>query len=374
MKKFKELFKDTQDTQVGKVIIGLIGGAFIGLLGARFLFLANDLISIGDILIMLISLVAFFVIGIIVHELGHLAFGLATGYNFSLFRLGSFAWFKENGKVKFTISKNFALGQCLLSPSESFADFRFILYNLGGIIAQLLLCVLLFVFTTLLSGAGIARVALLIGIIINIIIALLNLIPIKSLEAPNDGANILEALKSKEATYALYKMFDIHAKMMNGQTLRDFELHEFELSENADLDNYLIAYMLMINVAWLMSHGKYEKALTEYLRLDLEKIPNYYRDAAMMDLVYLYTVYVPDYEQARKLHDDKRLRAKWKMKFPSTLRILAAYHFFVLKDKLGAMKLLESAKEAVITLPNKGDKKMEMNELTSLEKKISVNR
>ena len=36
----------------------------------------------------------------IVHEAGHLVFGLMTGYKFCSFRIASFMWLKENGKLK----------------------------------------------------------------------------------------------------------------------------------------------------------------------------------------------------------------------------------------------------------------------------------
>ena len=37
----------------------------------------------------------------IIHEAGHLVFGLMTGYKFCSFRVASFMWLKENGKLKF---------------------------------------------------------------------------------------------------------------------------------------------------------------------------------------------------------------------------------------------------------------------------------
>ena len=37
---------------------------------------------------------------LIVHEAGHLVFGLLTGYEFCSFRIASFMWLKENGKLK----------------------------------------------------------------------------------------------------------------------------------------------------------------------------------------------------------------------------------------------------------------------------------
>ncbi len=54
---------------------------------------------------------------IILHEAGHLLFGLLTGYRFSSFRIGSFMWILQDGKIRF---KRFSLagtgGQCLLLP------------------------------------------------------------------------------------------------------------------------------------------------------------------------------------------------------------------------------------------------------------------
>lgn len=55
----------------------------------------------------------------IVHEAGHLVFGLMTGYKFCSFRIASFMWLKENGKLKM---KRLTLagtgGQCLMTPPD----------------------------------------------------------------------------------------------------------------------------------------------------------------------------------------------------------------------------------------------------------------
>ena len=366
MKKLNAFFK-----KVFSFVMQLMIGVLVGWFGIGLIAVPDDT-SVGLIFIVtVLGLVGSFILGVMVHELGHLVFGLATGYKFSLFRLFSFAWFKEEDKIKLTISKNFALGQCVLAPAARFEDFKFILYHLGGVLAQLLLCVLLFVFAMLTPADSLFRWILLLAIFLNVCLALLNLIPIKSMEAPNDCANIIEALKSKEATYALYMMFDVHHQMMNGKIISDFELETFRLSEHADLKNYLVAYLLMLRVSWFVASDEYEKALAELLSLDLEKLPNYYRDVIMMDLVYFYTVYVPDYVKAKLLYEDKRLQAKWKVKLPSIFRISAAYHYFILEDKQATMSLLAAAKGAVTSLPNQGEKKMETAELEKLEQQMS---
>ena len=44
-------------------------------------------------------------IQIIIHEAGHLVFGLATGYKFSSFRIYSWMWVKEDGKLDLSAHK-----------------------------------------------------------------------------------------------------------------------------------------------------------------------------------------------------------------------------------------------------------------------------
>ena len=55
----------------------------------------------------------------ILHEAGHLIFGLMTGYKFNSFRIASFMWIRENGKLRL---KRHSLagtgGQCLMTPPD----------------------------------------------------------------------------------------------------------------------------------------------------------------------------------------------------------------------------------------------------------------
>jgi len=101
-----------------------------------------------ELLAFLIAYVAFFIISIPVHELGHLVFGLLSGYRFSSFRLFSLVWYKENGKVLFRRSRNkLALGQCLMLPPKHEKDFKFVWHNLGGGLFNLLIAGILLILT-----------------------------------------------------------------------------------------------------------------------------------------------------------------------------------------------------------------------------------
>lgn len=84
-----------------------------------------------------------FLIHIVIHETGHLIFGLMTGYSFVSFRIGSFTLIKENNKLK---HKKFNIpgtaGQCLMMPSDlKDGKFPFVIYNFGGVIMNLVVSI-----------------------------------------------------------------------------------------------------------------------------------------------------------------------------------------------------------------------------------------
>ena len=81
--------------------IMLLAGIVCGLAGGLLMARAEEqgLQSWVAMLALLFGLYGGMLIRIIVHEMGHLAFGLATGYKFSSFRIGSLMLKKENGKL-----------------------------------------------------------------------------------------------------------------------------------------------------------------------------------------------------------------------------------------------------------------------------------
>ena len=88
----------------------------------------------GGIWVLMAGLVGGIFLQLILHEAGHLVCGLATGYGFVSFRIGSWMLIRRDGKLRWC---RFSLpgtgGQCLLSPppwrEEGFPVFA---YNLGG--------------------------------------------------------------------------------------------------------------------------------------------------------------------------------------------------------------------------------------------------
>ena len=77
---------------------------------------------------------------IVIHEGGHLLFGLLSGYRFLSFRVGSFMWIRQEGKLRFKrLSLAGTGGQCLMDPPDLVDGTLPVgLYNLGGSILNLI--------------------------------------------------------------------------------------------------------------------------------------------------------------------------------------------------------------------------------------------
>ena len=119
-------------------VLPIILGFLLGISGAIYsikknLSLGNSFLELGVIFILFA--VTFF-IHVILHEGGHLIFGLLSNFEFVSFRVGSLTLVKEDNKF---LIKKFKIagtgGQCLMMPStDNYKECPYILYNLGGVI------------------------------------------------------------------------------------------------------------------------------------------------------------------------------------------------------------------------------------------------
>ena len=109
------------------VVTFVIAGALCGAAVGSYMVTMNEMlgedISVWNELMKFLELILLmyivYMVNVIIHEGGHLIFGLMTGYKFNSFRIFSVILIKQNGKLKI---KNISLagtgGQCLMSPPE----------------------------------------------------------------------------------------------------------------------------------------------------------------------------------------------------------------------------------------------------------------
>ena len=159
----------------------------------------------------------------LIHEAGHLVFGLLTGYKFSSFRIFSFMWMKEDGKMKLKrLSLAGTGGQCLMSPPDrKDGKIPLVLYNLGGSFINIIIGALFLVVYLLCSDSPFLSPLLLIFAVVGFITAMMNGIPMRMGTVDNDGYNAFALSKNKEAVEAFWVQLKVAEQSAKGVRIKD---------------------------------------------------------------------------------------------------------------------------------------------------------
>lgn len=324
-----------------------------------------------NLLAYFLGVIVFMAAGVVCHELGHLIGGLLSGYRFLSFRLLSLLWQEENGKIvlkKSDALKGIAAGQCLLRPADDFKDFRYILYNLGGGMANLLLAAGLFAICVFTVDMEVLYEFCFGGVIMNVLLAILNLVPMVSGGVPNDGKNVRLAAKSEVAKRAFWSMLVYNYEIVEGKRPRELNENDYAIPADADLSNYLLSYCLVIQAERLSDLGFPDEAHEIYQRIPCQKLPSYYGNAVLCELLYYYSAVKKDENKAKDIYTRNKLKKYLdSIKQPSIMGAHAAYKFFIENDRGAGWKMLRDAKEVNETFPYKGQALAEADRLARLE-------
>lgn len=264
---------------------------------------------------------------IYIHEIGHLIFGLLTGYKFVSIRFFNLMFKKENGKIRI---KKFNLagtgGQCLLAPPDYNEDnFPAILYNLGGSLSNLITALLgLFVFFIHINPW-------LDNFLIHFIVwgigsALLNGIPLQTPQIANDGANIVSICSDKEAKKAFYLQMKINELQSNNIRLKDMPNDYFTMSCD-NLDDQLISTIEIIKAERYLDLHDFDTAyeMIKHLYENKNKLMGVHQQLIINDLLYL-ALYFQNEEMIQTIMTKKYKKSRKIMKgSPSFLRTEYAY-------------------------------------------------
>lgn len=250
-----------------------IGFAFMVLIGAvcgivivMFLDNLGEDVPVHEVITSLVGLylgvyVAFF-FHIIIHEAGHLIFGLLTGYKFSSFRVFSFMWVKESGKVKFKrLSLAGTGGQCLMIPPDmKDGKIPLVLYNLGGSIINAIAGALFLVGYLLCSGIQFISSLFLIFAVVGFATALMNGIPMRMGTVDNDGYNAFALSKNAEAVEAFWVQLKVVEQSSKGVRIKDMPDRWFTVPSDEAMKNSMVATRGVFACNRLMDAEKFEEA------------------------------------------------------------------------------------------------------------------
>lgn len=234
--------------------------------------------------IFLIALLIFIImlaiyIQIIIHELGHLIFGLLIGYKFVSFRVADIMLIKN--KNGFAIKRYFLAGtggQCLLAPPERKADgsYSYKLYHLGGVILNLITAIIFLTIYFTFARSYFTLFALILGSV-GILFAYMNGVPMSSAVA-NDAQNLKSISKDKDAMDAMWKQLKINSLLANDIGLDEMPKELFEMPQYSDKHNVIISAVDIFKANRLLVQFEFAKTydlINELLSNEYTILPIY---------------------------------------------------------------------------------------------------
>ena len=296
----------------------------------------------------------------IVHEAGHLLFGLMTGYKFSSFRIASFMWLKENGKLKLKrLSLAGTGGQCLMIPPDmKDGKIPLVLYNLGGSFINIILGALFLAGYLLFSDVPFLSPLLLMFAVVGFMTAMMNGIPMRMGTVDNDGYNAFALSKNKEAVEAFWVQLKVSEQSSKGIRLKDMPSEWFAMPTDEAMKNSMVATRCVFTCNRLMDEEKFEEAdaLMAHL-LEIESgIVGLHHDLLTCDRIYVELIGKNRREVIQDMLTKKQMKfMKAMKKFPSVLRTEYALALFFENDTEKAKKIRSEFEKVAKTYPYSQD-------------------
>ena len=292
----------------------------------------------------------------IVHEAGHLVFGLMTGYKFCSFRVASFMWLKENGKLKF---KRLTLagtgGQCLMTPPDmKDGKIPLVLYNLGGSFINIIIGALFLVGYLIFSDIPFLSPILLIFAVVGFMTAMVNGIPMRMGTVDNDGYDAFALSRNKEAVEAFWVQLKVAEQSSKGVRLKDMPAEWFAVPTDGAMKNSMVATRCVFACNRLMDEEKFEEAdaLMAHL-LEIESgIVGLHHDLLMCDRIYVELIGENRSEIIESMMTKEQKKFMKAMKrFPSVLRTQYVLALLSEKDAAKAETIKSDFEKTVKSYP-----------------------
>ena len=339
--------KKTSVGQYLSIILFMIFGGVCGWLMTSYVINGNA-DTLSERFLYMIAMLVFMYMAvyfqIIIHEAGHLIFGLLTGYGFASFRIMSFMWVKENGRLKFSrLAVNGTAGQCIMTP-PSFNDGNIpvALYNLGGVLMNIITGILFLGFYYVFGQSKYLSGAMLLLSVGGFIIAFMNGLPLNMGAVNNDGHNLLSILRSPKAVRAFWVQLKVSEQGLKGLRLKEMPAEWFAIPDDEEMKNSIIAVMGVFACNRLMDEGRFDEAdslMSHILEID-SGVMGLHRSMLMCDRIYCELITSNRSDILTKMLTKQQLQfMKAMKKFPSILRTEYAYALIAENDAEKAEKI-----------------------------------
>ncbi len=230
-------------------------------------------------------------IQVVIHEAGHMAAGMLTGYRFCSFRIFSFMWIKEHGKLEF---RRFSLagtgGQCLMAPPDfKNGTIPVMLYNFGGPVMNAAAGMAATAFYFVCEKGSFPALAAQIFALTGFMFAALNGIPMHMGMVDNDGYNALSLSRSRKAQNAFWMQMKVNSLITDGVRLKDMPDEWFTVPSDEDMKNSMVAVQGVLAAGRLMDGMRFDEAdqlMERLLKID-SGIVSLHRHLMICDRMYV---------------------------------------------------------------------------------------
>lgn len=354
--------KKKKAMDVIRIILMLAAGLLIGILCGKWMgWLLGPADSLGEVLLVEFALIAGIYLGmviqLIVHEAGHLVFGLLSGYRFCSFRVFQWMWLRQDGKLRCKrLHIAGTAGQCLMVPPEwKDGKIPVIAYNLGGSVMNLLVSAAFLCFLFLRKESRLLTPVLISLGMVGVIFALMNGIPMRTGTVDNDGYNAIALSKDPQARRAFWLQLKINEQITAGVRLKDMPEEWFAVPSGDAMKNSMVAAIAVFACNRLMDEGRLEEAddrMARLLSMD-SGMPGLYRYLLTCDRMSVELLGQNRSEVVAAMRTAEQLSVMKKMKtFPSVLRTQYLYTLLGQKDMQKAQKLRKEFDKVAKTYPN----------------------
>ena len=329
------------------------------------------------ICVMLVFLYLSFFIHIVLHETGHLIFGLMSGYQFSSFRIGTHMLMKENGKLVHRKIKIAGTGgQCLMIPPEMVdGKFPVVLYNLGGSIVNLVVAALMIPVFVAIDKSSVFALFVFLFIAMGAITGLSNGIPMRTKTVDNDGYNAISLGKSREAMRAFWIQMKTNEQLTKGIRTKDMPEEWFEVPSDDAMKNPMVATIGVYAASRMMDQHRFEEAgkLIDYMLKIETGMVALQRNLLICDQIYLELIGQNRSDRVEALYTKELKKFMKAMKtFPSVIRLEYAYRLLAEHDPESAAKSMAAFEKVAATYPYPNDINTERELMEIVDDKVNV--
>lgn len=305
----------------------------------------------GQILVVsILSVLAGLYVHTIVHELGHLVFGMLTDYRFTSFRIGSVMLLRERGKL---VLRRHSLpgtaGQCLMAPPPLVdGKMPVVLFNLGGCIANLVFSAMCVLFASIAEYGSVWEYVWVVVMLCGVLTAVTNGVPSGG-SVTNDGANAKSLLHDEAARRAWWIQLEYNHRQAQGALLTGMPAEWFEMPAPEQMNNHTIAFLAVMRADRILAEGRVEEAdrLMESLIAGDSAVLPLHRWLLQMERVWIELMGANRPEAVEKLlTEDVKKLMKAMPRYPAVIRTEYALAMLHQKDAKAAERCLKRFEKA----------------------------